>query len=61
MQANAVEQLGFVGRHELCQTAGFGFVGVVCCGVGGAAGGGQALPYGHAMQYARHFFERVCG
>ena len=55
MQAQAVEQLGLVRGHECREAADFGFIGVSVI-----AGLGHHLPHGHALQDARHVFERMC-
>ena len=59
VQAQAVEQLGFVRRHHLRQPGGFGDfrVGVVVA----CAHLGHGLQHGHALQHGGHFFQRRGG
>ena len=54
MQANAVEQLGFIGWHQGCQAGGLGGFGVAVI-VGNRPNG---LHHRHALQHRGHFFQR---
>ena len=59
MQAQAVEQLGFVGRQQVGEAGNLGGVGVaVLVGVGGLA---HRLQNRHALQHAGHRFQRGRG
>ena len=55
MQAQAVEQLGFVGRHGLGQSGHLRGIGVARVAVVGAFG--HRLDHGHALQDRAHVFQ----
>ena len=58
MQAHAVEQLGFIGRHQLGQAAlGLG----VFISIGISSGTGHRLQHGHVLQHHGHVFQRGGG
>lgn len=59
MQAQAVEQLRFIGGHQCRQAGCFSSLGVVC--VHGTDHLGHGLEHGHALQHGTHLFERGGG
>ncbi|MNS83132.1 hypothetical protein D3C72_1169060 [compost metagenome] len=60
MQGNAVEQLGFVRRHQLRQAQNLLLLGIVIRN-GSLGLLGHGLQHGHALQLHAHVFQRGCG